>query len=340
MRILAVTNMYPTPLVPVSGTFVEQQIKSLKQIGLDVDVVFVNRAQAGMRVYLTLGRKIRYRVAKFHPDIVHIMYGGVMADEVTRTIQDRPTVVSFCGSDLLGETLSGSVRKLISEYGVLASYRAARRATGIVVKSKNLKNALPTCVRHSKVRIIPNGVDFERFKPLDRDQCRNGLGWDPNTFHILFPANSGDPVKRPKLAQAAVNSFQRMGIRAEIHYLRGVPNNEVPVWLNGSNVLLVTSQHEGSPNIVKEALACNLSIVSVDVGDVSERVGGIEGCYIALPDQNDLAAKLLLVHAGKGKVSGRDKMKEFSLESIAGQLVTLYSEVLQSSNELNDSNVV
>jgi glycosyltransferase involved in cell wall biosynthesis len=320
--------MYPTPLVPVSGTFVEQQIKSLTQIGLDVDVMFVDRAQAGMRAYLPLGRKIRDRVAKCHPDVVHIMYGGVMADEVTRTIQDRPTVVSFCGSDLLGETLSGSVRKLISEYGVLASYRAARRATGIVVKSKNLENALPTYVRRSKVRIIPNGIDLERFKSLDRDQCRNRLGWDPNTFHILFPANSGDPVKRPKLAQAAVDAFQRMRIRAEMHYLRGVPNNEVPVWLNGSNVLLVTSQHEGSPNIVKEALACNLPIVSVDVGDVSERVEGIEGCHIGLPDPHDLAVKLSLVHSGKGRIAGRVKMQEFSLERIALRLKKVYSDVL------------
>ena len=192
LRILAVTNMYPTLETPGLGTYVEKQIKGLKQIGLHVAVMFVDRTQKGMRAYLGLGRKVRERLTEFHPDVVHIMYGGVMANEVTRNVQDRPTVVSFCGSDLLGENLSGTVRKLISGYGILASHKAARRATGIVVKSKNLHDALPADVYRSKVRIIPNGVDLEWFRPINRDKCRNQLGWDPNVFHILFPANSGD----------------------------------------------------------------------------------------------------------------------------------------------------
>src|SRR5262249_9654504 len=156
-----------------------------------------------------------------------------------------------------------------------------------------------------------------RFKPLDRNVTRKQLGWDPKVFHVLFPANSGDPVKRPKLAQATMDSLQSRGIRGEIHYLRGIPNDQVPVWLNASNVLLVTSLHEGSPTIVKEALACDLPVVSVDVGDVSERIMGIEGCYIALPDPNDLAAKLALVHSENGRILGRIKMQELSLKGIA-----------------------
>src|SRR5687767_106770 len=110
LRLLAVTNIYPYPETPESGTFVEQQIKGLKQIGLNVDVMLVDRARKGMRVYLGLGRKVRERVAEFHPDVVHVMYGGVMADEVTRSVKNRPTIISFCGSDLLGENLSGAFR--------------------------------------------------------------------------------------------------------------------------------------------------------------------------------------------------------------------------------------
>ena len=97
------------------------------------------------------------------------------------------------------------------------------------------------------------------------------LGWDPKRFHVLF-ATSGNPVKRPELAQAAVGELCRMGVQAEIHLLQDLPNSVVPVWINGSDVLLLTSLHEGSPTIVKECLACNLPIVSVDVGDVAERI--------------------------------------------------------------------
>jgi teichuronic acid biosynthesis glycosyltransferase TuaC len=328
--------MYPEPHAPSSGTFVEQQIKGLREIGLNVDVLYLNRRQKGMSVYFDLPKRLRTEIKKFQPDVVHAMYGGVMADRVTRTVNDRPTVVTFHGSDLLGEHLSGTVRKLIAGYGVRASWNAARRAQRVVTVSRTLRDVLPNDIRQSKVNIIPNGIDLTRFKPLDRDRCLERLKWDADTFHILFPANSGDPVKRPELAEAAVRSLQQRGILAEMHYLRGVQNEEVPVWLNASNVLLLTSLHEGSPTIVKEALACDLPVVSVDVGDVSERISDIEGCYIALPNQNDLAAKLFLVHAGKGKVNGRDTVKEFSLECIACQLRSVYAEALQFSNERDD----
>lgn len=330
MRILAVTNMYPTTHTPASGTFLEQQIQSLRQIGLEVDVVFVDRAHKGMGAYLGLRRQIRARIADLRPDLVHVMYGGVTADQVTRIVHDRPAIITFHGSDLLGEHLSGFLRKLIAGYGVWASWRAARRASGIVAVSKALQDALPEDVGRSKVRIIPCGIDLERFKPLNRDACRDRLGWDADRFRILFPSNSGNPVKRPGLAKAAGEVVNRLGIHAEIHHLRGVPNSDVPIWLNASDVLLLTSLHEGSPTVVKEALACNLPVVSVDVGDVRERIQGIEGCYLASAEPGDLAAKLRSVYAGPRRVAGRVKMQELSLERIALRLKEFYGEILGS----------
>ena len=330
LRILAVTNMYPTPYAPALGAFVEQQIEGLRRTGVDVEVIYVDRTKKGMLAYMGLGKQVCARTAEFQPDIVQIMYGGVMADQVTRVIKDTPTVVSFCGSDLLGEHLSGTFRKFIAGYGVVASHAAARRATGIVVKSRNLYDALPSDVDRSTVRIIPNGVDLELFKPLDQDTCRNRLGWRDDRLNVLFPTNGGDPRKRPDLAKAAVEAVSRSGITAEMHQLQGVPHNEVPVWLNASDVILLTSLHEGSPNVIKEALACNVPIVSVDVGDVRERIDGIEGCYLALPEPGDLAAKLRLVYTGPRGVAGREKMQDLSLERVACRLTKLYEEVLAS----------
>jgi len=186
------------------------------------------------------------------------MYGGVIADKVTREVDGRPSIVSYCGSDLLGENFSGVVRKIISKYGIRASHRAARRARGIVVKSRNLYDALPKDINRSKVRIIPNGIDLDLFRPIDRSYCRHRLGWHRNEFHVLFPANSGDPCKRFNLAKAAVDTIKREGVLPEVHQLRGVPHSEVPLWLNASDVVLLTSLQEGSPNVVKEALACNI----------------------------------------------------------------------------------
>jgi glycosyltransferase involved in cell wall biosynthesis len=330
MRILAVTNMYPTPQHPTMGNFIEQQITGLKGIGLAVDVMVVNRLERGMGSYFTMGATIREHINQFRPDVVHVMYGGILAERMTHFIRNTPTVVSFCGSDLLGERMSGPLRGAISECGVFASHVAARQATGIVVKSRILEEALPPTVSRSKVRIIPNGISLERFKPLEQADCRNKLGWDANKFHVLFCTNFGDPCKRPDLAQAAVEAANRSGLNAELHTLRGVPHEEVSIWLNASNAVLLTSLYEGSPNVIKEALACNVPIVSLDVGDVRERITGLDGCYIALPDPHDLGVKLGLVGSRGRRVAGRERVQHLSLEQTAFNLESFYREVLES----------
>lgn len=326
MRILAITNMYPSAEHPSSGLFIQQQIKGLRNIGVDVDLLIVDRLKKGKQAYWGLGPQIRGKIKEVNPRLVHCMYGGVMADIVTRTISDTPVVVTFHGSDLLGENLSGLLRKWYSRYGVWCSKRAAQRSSGIVVVSSVLQEILPVNVDRSKIRTIPCGIDVELFKPMNRDVCRQQLGWDPDVFHILFQ-NSSDPVKQPALAYASVQALEQLGVKAQLHELRNIPYREVPIWLNASGVLLLTSLHEGSPTIVKESLACNVPIVSVDVGDVAERIHGINECYLAESSPGDLAAKLALVHAGIGSHHGREKIKQLSLDHVAQRLVQFYAEL-------------
>ena len=331
MRILVVTNAYPTADFPASGTFVEQQVRGLRDIGLDVDVMFVDRVQKGMGAYLSLGWELGRLLSRQPVDLVHVMYGGVMADMAT-LVSHKPTIVSFCGSDLLGELLSGRVRKFMAGCGVNASYRSARRANGIVVKSKNLENALPSDVDRNKVRIIPNGVNLDLFAPRDRQECREKLGWAGDRFHVLFPTTCGDPRKRFELAKAAVEEAERGGLNWEIHQLKSVAHADVPLWLNASDVVLLTSLHEGSPNVIKEALACNVPIVSVDVGDVSERINGVNGSYIAKANPQDLAGKLRLVVSGERRTNGRSAMCELSLRRTAELLHNFYLDTLYSES--------
>lgn len=328
LRVLAITNSSPTPQHPANGTFVEQQIAGLRRIGVDVDVMFVNRREKGMGSYFTMRTELHSRIQHFRPDVAHVMYGGVLAERVTRLVRDRPTVVSFCGSDLLGDRLSGALRGIIGQCGVVASYIAAKRAVGIIVKSRNLEEALPAAIDRSRVRIIPSGIDLERFRPIDQVDCRNELGWDSNKFHVLFPANLGHPLKRPQLAQAAIQAANRSGLNGEMHHLRGVPHEKVPIWLNASDAVLLTSVHEGSPNIIKEALACDVPVIAVDVGDVRERIDGISGCYIALPNPHDLGGKLGLVKTRGGRIAGRESIRHLSLEGTTLKLMHFYHECL------------
>jgi len=332
LSILAVTNMYPTDAHPTLGVFVEQQVKGLRALGLKVDVFYVDRAGQGMGSYFRMLKPLNAAVQETKPALLHVMYGGVMADRVARWNSHCPTIVTFHGSDLLGENFSGRWRRWISHYGIRCSRRAAGNAQGVVVVSQRLKQALTPGLDESKVRVIPCGVDLERFRPLDKINCQRQLGWREGSFHVLFASNNGDPVKRPGLAAAAVAVLNGAGVPAELHYMRGVANTEVPIWMNASDVLLLTSIHEGSPTVVKEALGCGLPVVSVDVGDVAERIEGIEGCHLAMPESEDLAAKLRLVQRTDSRVNARERIQELSVGSIALKLERFYRDSLSRSN--------
>lgn len=328
MKVLAVTNMYPSGEFPGRGVFVQEQIQSLIAIGLNVRVLFVDRRRDGPSAYYRMGGRLAELFREFDPDLVHIMYGGVMAQRVVRHYHARPTLVTFHGSDLLGENLSGLARKLISRYGVWCSKRAAGAAQGIVVVARHLLRLLPPAAFNGQVRVLPCGIDLERFKPLDPAACRRQLAWSGDAFHVLFASSNGDPVKRPWLAKAAVEEALQRGLPVELHHMTGVPNADVPAWLNASDALLLTSLQEGSPTIVKEALACGLPVVSVDVGDVAERIEGIEGCYLAQPTAADLADKLGLVHQRRTRLDCRGRIENLGVLHIARRLKALYELIV------------
>jgi glycosyltransferase involved in cell wall biosynthesis len=329
LKILAVTNMYPSPERPGSGVFVEQQVLGLLSRGMDVRVMFVDRRKEGVSVYYRIAPLLQRELADFAPDLIHVMYGGVMADQVTRQRGLPPTVVTYHGSDLLGENLSGLARKIISHYGVHCSRKAARRADGIIVVGRHLLKTLRAGIVADKVQVIPCGIDLERFKPIDQSTCRERLGWQPADFHVLFATSEGDPVKRPGLARAAVSLLDAKHGHVKFHVLCGTPNSEVPYWLNAADVLFLTSKHEGSPTIVKEALACGLPIVSVPVGDVPERIAGINGCHLAESEPEDLARKLDLVFKSRQRLNCGEKLLELSCQTIAAKLEQFYLDILR-----------
>ena len=327
MRILAVTNMYPSAARPSGGVFVQEQVKGLRAIGLEVRVLFIDRKREGAFEYYRMRSRIVAAITEFNPDVIHVMYGGVMADQIVSRHRFLPVIVTFHGSDLLGESLSGWARKVISRYGVHCSRRAAKAADGVVVVARHLAKALRNVVGPEKVRVIPCGIDLERFKPMDGLACKQQLGWDLRSFHVLFASNNGDPVKRRWLAKAAVERMNHGDGEVQLHYMTGISNAEVPLWLNAGDALLLTSLHEGSPTIVKEALACGLPVVSVDVGDVAERIEGIEGCYLAEGEAKALGTKLSLVRQNGKRLNCRPRLEELSILHVAQKLKQCYEEV-------------
>jgi glycosyltransferase involved in cell wall biosynthesis len=322
--------MYPSEEFPTAGIFVQQQIQGLRSSGLAVDVMIIDRQGAGWRAYVGMSQSISARMASSKCDIVHAMYGGVLSQSVIQAARGIPSVVSICGSDLLGTIRQWPFGPLRSWVSRTASIKACKAAGGIVVKSKGLANALPPSIKRGKVHIVPNGIDTELFCPMDREACLRELGWASDAFHIVFSTGRYPQVKRLDLARESAELTRQLGVPAEFHVMTGVSHEKVPTYLNAGNALLLTSMHEGSPNIVKEALACNTPIVSVDVGDVAERIGPIDGCHVVGADPALIAAKLKAVADRGSRVNSRPGVLDLSLLKVAERLKAIYNSVLEA----------
>lgn len=320
--VLVVTNIYPTSERLEAGAFVAAQVESLRALGVQVDIAHVRRDLEGRGVYRHLSADVSKRLRSRAYDLIHVMYGGVMAERVTR-IAPVPVVISFCGSDLNGVPLGSLGTRLSAWYGVRASRRAADRAAAIIVKSESLRRRLPGSIDASRIVVVPNGVDLDIFRPLDRSHCLRKLGWSDSSRYILLYGR--DAGKRADLSAQAVHLAARgSAIPIEIRRLRNVEHGQVPIWMNACHGLLCTSVSEGSPNTVKEALACDVPVISTDVGDVRQRIAPIAGCHLVEPDATSIAVAVREIAGGNGRVDGRRSMKALSLEAVARRVLHVY----------------
>ncbi len=323
MRVLVITAMYPTPDRPASGTFVKEQVDSLARAGIEVEVAVIDGA-GSLGKYLRAGRVLRERLRRDKFDLIHAHYGlaGLPAGMQTAC----PVVLTFHGSDLLGEVGPGGHYTVGGRFKTLLSQIAGLRAARCIVVSRQLQARL----WRREAQIIPMGVDLELFQPRPRDEARQLLGLDPSRRYVLFLASPAVGVKRYDVARAAVDILAAADPAVELLAVTGVPHHRVPLYLNAGDVLVMTSNHEASPCAIKEALACNLPIVSVPVGDVPERLRGVSGCYLCERTPADVAAKLALALARGNRTDGREKVAVLDLEHIARETIAVYEQALGS----------
>ena len=324
LRVLAVTNMYPTTDDPGYGAFVADQMDWVARCGSDLVVEFVD-GRRGKRRYPVAIARVRHLARGGGFDVVHAHYGltGFVA-----AFQPLPLVVSFCGDDLLGTpdgrsgiTMSSRLQRALSRY-------AARRADGIICKSAQLRAALPNPADRARTHVIPNGVDATRFFPADRVAARRRLGLDPAERLVLFPHTPLVPRKRFDLAETAVNRLTADGLPTRLWVVHGVPHAEMPDHYRAADCLLVTSDQEGSPNVVKEALCCDLPVVSVDVGDVRQWVDVAPGSLLVGRDSAMIADGLRQVLVAGRRTDGTRVRAELSAERAARAVIAVYREAV------------
>jgi glycosyltransferase involved in cell wall biosynthesis len=242
--------------------------------------------------------------------------------------------VSFRGSDL--NPLYKSWRRNAADHwlrnavGRRLSRYAAQRADGIVCVSEQLRQHLPLAARRRAI-VIPSAVNLARFAPMPRNEARVRLDWALEDRVVLFNAGRFPALKRPELAIAAVERARASipGLRMELLDGHLAPT-EVPLYVNAANVVLLTSDFEGSPNIVKEAIACGVPVVSTRAGDVPERLADVRPSWVTSSTVNAIADALCAAVAFDGRTNGSEiAARDLDSLSLAQRLIAFYERVLR-----------
>lgn len=290
--------------------FVYEQMKAIQAMGVECKAILVGKGFLG---YCRATRQIRNIIRIFSPNVVHAHYGlcGLIAN-LQRTV---PVVTTYHGTDLYNKRL-----RIISQLSVLLSKR------NIVVSGENTNKLF----KQNSIRIIPCGVNADLLVPREKEEARQKLGWDMDKKFVLFSKEFYNSAKNYPLAKAAIdeyNSTYAHGSEAELLEFIGYTREQVLLLFNAVDCVLMTSDHEGSPQFIKEAMACNCPIVSVDVGDVKQVISGTEGCYLAERTPEDIAGMLdkAIKH---GKTNGREKvLQEYDAGVIARKVIGVYKEI-------------
>lgn len=304
MKVLIVCSKNSGRIAP----FISDQVEALQKVGLNCEYFTVEGK--GIKGYLLnllpLWRKIR----TFKPDIVHAHYGlsGLLAN-LQRKI---PVVTTYHGSDIN----NAKVRRF-SKIAIRLS------AWNIFVSQKNIQLSGVK----KRFSLIPCGVDTNVFKPMDKALCRQKFGFEPHKKLILFAGAFDNKVKNPELTIESVAKIPD----ARLLELKGYNRTQVAELMNAVDVCLMTSHTEGSPQFVKEAMACNCPVVSVNVGDVEELLQGVENCRIVEREADAISEDLNALLQISVRSDGNKKISESGLasESVAEKIKGIYISLVK-----------
>jgi teichuronic acid biosynthesis glycosyltransferase TuaC len=308
-----------------SMIFSKREALSVAQAGVTTRRFFLE-TRTRPAVLVREWRRLRRELKAFKPHIVHAQYGTVTAC-LCALSSGAPLVMTLHNAELNHEL---DVSFLREKCGHLLSQLAALKASRIVCVSAELKRRL--WWRRDRVSIIPSSVDLERFCPVPRAEARTSLNWDLSEPVVLFYAGRNPATKRLDLALEVTAQARAVYGPFRLEILRWqVDPDRIPLYLNAADCLLCTSSSEGSPTIVKEAMACNLPVVSVDVGDVRERIEGLNNCHIRTSAPDDLAGALVSVLRSGRRSNARAAAATVSTAVCRNRLLALYERLLEET---------
>jgi glycosyltransferase involved in cell wall biosynthesis len=307
--------MYPGPEHPYYGVFVRDHVEALRARGHHIDVLFTDgrtRRSAYVRDVPRLAAKIR--TGRYDLIHAHHTYSVLQAVAARRLARRRiPVVFTIHEGEVHkprglrdeGEDLVGRVKY---------SSRLKRRALGAADVVVAVERRIPGAAGHDgPYEVIPPGVDLERFRPMDRDRCREELGLPIGETLVFFPASPSRG--RLKGFEVMEEAMRRLALPMPVRLITGgaIPPEDMPRYLNASDLVVLTSRFEASPMAVKEAMACNRPMVCTDVGDVAELFAGTPGYALCEPEPADVARAMTTALLRGGPAEGRRRIEELGL---------------------------
>lgn len=319
MKILHITNAYPTDAYPVYGIFIKEQIDSLNCYDICNTVFFINGREKGLREYFFSILRLRVYFKNNSFNIVHCHHVLSALIYLFATIfrrNEEKRVVSFLNNPvnefkLFGKLLSYFLYKIVEKHFTI-----------IILKDKTFNS------ENRKIVHLPNGVNTDIFYPMEKVDAKMKLSLNVNKIYILFvSSNYIRAQKRYDIFKQVINILRdRYHLNIEEIILTNTKRELVPVYYNAADLHLLTSDFEGSPNSVKECLACNTPVVSTDVGNVKEMIDGLNSCKVARTNNPDELAKLAYEALNSEKEDLRNVIfqKELDMTSVAQKLINLY----------------
>jgi len=325
MRILVVTNMF----LSGNGNWVAEQVRSLRDLGVHVDVAFYDTKRTRLNYALStpgIARALRsQRYDIVHTHHTYTLFNVLVAKSLSGV--RTPVILTNHEPEILdrgGRTRSWHPSSHLRHWLGPKRY-AARRADFVIFVARQLASVLGFDGRHT---VIPCGVDLSKFRPMDRRRCRSRLGVPEDAMVVFFPANPSVQRKRFPLALEAVSLVRREIDKVVLLTGGGIAADDMPYYYNAADVVLQTSYCEASPTVVKEALACETPVVSTDAGDTRDVIEGVEWCAVCPEDSSQLARRLV---AARGRQAGNARRRlldlELDLAQVARRILAVYERV-------------